>query len=226
MPGEGRSSLFRAGETPLLDVRRARRALLSADPELAALMKQVGPFRLRMNELHSPMTALAEAIIYQQLTGKAAATIHGRVHALGTRGRFPTADELRALHVAKLRKAGLSRAKTAALKDLALKTLDGTLPTLGRLRRMPDEEIVERLTSIRGIGTWTVEMLLIFRLGRPDILPATDYGVRKGFARAFGNGAALPTPKEVVARGERWRPYRTMASWYLWRALDLPKETG
>jgi DNA-3-methyladenine glycosylase II len=226
MPGKGRSSLFRAGETLLLDLRRARRALVAADPELARLMKRLGPFRLRTNELHSPMTALAEAIIYQQLTGKAAATIHGRVRALGSRGRFPSAEELRALSVAKLRKAGLSRAKTAALKDLAAKTLDGTVPALSRLRRMPDEEILERLTSIRGIGRWTVEMLLIFRLGRPDVLPATDYGVRKGFARAFGNSkGALPTPKEILARGERWRPYRTMASWYLWRALDLPKET-
>ena len=224
MPGEGRSSLFRAGLAPLLDARRARRALVAADPELALLMKRVGPFRLRTNELHSPMTALAEAIIYQQLTGKAAATIHGRVHALGTRGRFPTAEELCALTVAKLRKAGLSRAKTAALKDLAKKTLDGTVPTLAKLRRMPDEEIIERLTSIRGIGHWTVEMLLIFRLGRPDILPATDYGVRKGFARAFGGGA-LPTPKQITARGESWRPYRTMASWYLWRANDLPKDS-
>jgi DNA-3-methyladenine glycosylase II len=214
--------LFRAGASPLLDVRRARRTLLAADPELALLMKRVGSFRLRTNELHSPMTALAEAIIYQQLTGKAAATIHGRVHGLGSRGRFPTAEELCALSVAKLRKAGLSRAKTAALKDLAKKTLDGTVPTLAKLRRMPDEEIVERLTSIRGIGHWTVEMLLIFRLGRPDILPATDYGVRKGFARAFANGA-LPTPRQVSERGERWRPYRTMASWYLWRALELPE---
>lgn len=213
--------MFRAGKAPLLDARRARRALVAADPELAALMRRVGAFRLRVNELHSPMTALAQAIIYQQLTGKAAATIHGRVQALGSRGRFPTAEELGALSVAKLRKAGLSRAKTAALKDLAKKTLDGTVPALARLRRMPDQEILERLTSIRGIGQWTVEMLLIFRLGRPDILPATDYGVRKGFARAFGDGK-LPTPKQILERGERWRPYRTMASWYLWRAVDLP----
>jgi DNA-3-methyladenine glycosylase II len=215
--------LFRAGEAPLLDARRARRALATADGDLAALMKRVGPFRLRTNALHSPMTALGEAIVYQQLTGKAAVTILGRVQALSARGQFPSAEELRALSTARLRKAGLSRAKTAALKDLAAKTLDGTVPTLARLRRMPDEEIVERLTSIRGIGRWTVEMLLIFRLGRPDVLPSTDYGVRKGFARAFGNGA-LPTPKEVAERGERWRPYRTMASWYLWRAVELPKD--
>ncbi|HKA24667.1 MAG TPA: DNA-3-methyladenine glycosylase 2 family protein [Candidatus Eisenbacteria bacterium] len=217
--------MFRAGEAPLLDARRARRALVVADPELAALMRSVGAFRLRTNELHSPMTALAEAIIYQQLTGQAAATIHGRVHALGTRGRFPTAEELSGIPVAKLRKAGLSRAKTAALKDLAAKTLDGTVPGMARLRRMPDDEIVERLTSIRGIGRWTVEMLLIFRLGRPDVLPTTDYGVRKGFARAFGTNGSLPTPKQVAERGERWRPYRTMASWYLWRALELPEKS-
>jgi 3-methyladenine DNA glycosylase/8-oxoguanine DNA glycosylase len=218
-------SLFRAGPALGFDSRRARRTLTAADRELARLMKRVGPFRLRVNELHSPYSALAQAIVYQQLTGKAAATIFGRVHALGTRGRFPTAEELCAIRVPKLRGAGLSRAKAAALKDLAAKTLDGTVPTMARLRRMPDAEIVERLTSIRGIGRWTVEMLLIFRLGRQDILPSSDYGVRKGFARAFGNGK-LPTPKELEARGERWRPYRTMASWYLWRAVELPKENG
>jgi DNA-3-methyladenine glycosylase II len=223
MPGEGRSSLFRAGETPLLDARRARRALTTADPELATLMKRVGPFRMRTNEMHSPLSALGEAIVYQQLTGKAAATIWGRVCALSGNGHFPSPEELRTLSTRKLRTAGLSRAKTKALKDLAAKTLDGTVPTMARLRRMADEEIVERLTSIHGIGTWTVEMLLIFRLGRPDVLPVTDYGVRKGFARAFGD-AKLPTPRQVAERGERWRPFRTMASWYLWRALELPKE--
>src|SRR5262249_6677113 len=137
MPGEGRSSLFHAGEAPLLDARRARRALVVADPELAALMRSVGAFRLRTNELHSPMTALAEAIIYQQLTGQAAATIHGRVHALGTRGRFPTAEELWRIPVAKLRKAGVSRAQTAALTSLAPQTLAGNVPRMARAPRMP-----------------------------------------------------------------------------------------
>ena len=121
----------------------------------------------------------------------------------------------------KLRGAGLSRNKMMALKDLAAKTLDGTVLTLARLERMKDEEIIERLTQVRGIGRWTVEMLLMFRLGRPDVLPVGDYGVRKGFSIVYGT-EGLPTPKELARYGERWRPYRTVASWYMWRALDLP----
>jgi len=221
MPGEGRSTRFRAAAGLPFDVRRARRTLAAADSELATLMRRAGPFRLRTNDLHSPMSALGEAIIYQQLTGKAAATILGRVQALAGRRGFPTAEDLRALSLPRLRSAGLSRAKAEALKDLAAKTLDGTVPRMARLRRMEDEEIIERLTSIRGIGRWTVEMLLIFRLGRPDVLPATDYGLRKGYARAFGL-AELPAPRAIAERGERWKPFRTMASWYLWRAVELP----
>ena len=221
MPGEGRSTRFRATAGLPFDVRRARRTLAKADGELATLMRRAGPFRLRTNDLHSPMSALGEAIIYQQLTGKAAATILGRVQALAGRRGFPTAEDLRALSLPRLRSAGLSRAKAEALKDLAAKTLDGTVPKMARLRRMEDEEIIERLTSIRGIGRWTVEMLLIFRLGRPDVLPATDYGLRKGYARAFGL-AELPAPRAIAERGERWKPFRTMASWYLWRAVELP----
>ena len=121
---------------------------------------------------------------------------------------------------ARLRAAGLSRGKTEALKDLAAKTLDGTVPTIRELHRLGDEEIVERLTAVRGIGRWTVEMMLIFRLGRPDVMPATDYGVRKGYARVFRK-RKLPEPKAFLARSERWRPFRTMASWYLWRANEL-----
>ena len=121
----------------------------------------------------------------------------------------------------RLRAAGLSRAKLAAIKDLSEKSLTGVVPTSRAIATMPDEEIVERLTVIRGVGRWTVEMLLIFKLGRPDVLPATDYGVRQGFARAYGR-VELPTPKELEAHGERWRPYRTVAAWYLWRSLELP----
>jgi 3-methyladenine DNA glycosylase/8-oxoguanine DNA glycosylase len=123
-----------------------------------------------------------------------------------------------------LRQAGLSRSKLAAIRDLAEKTLAGQVPTLPQLRRMSDEEIIEKLIPIRGVGRWTVEMLLIFRLGRPDVLPITDYGVRKGFGRVFQRGK-LPTSSQLVRRGERWRPYRSVASWYLWRALDLPTVT-
>jgi DNA-3-methyladenine glycosylase II len=135
--------------------------------------------------------------------------------------RFPRPADVAAMPEEKLRSAGLSRAKTAAIKDLAEKALDGTVPASARaLEKLSDAEIVERLTAVRGIGPWTVEMLLIFRLARPDVLPATDYGVRKGFAQVRGL-KDLPSPKELLAFGERWRPYRTVASWYLWRVLDL-----
>lgn len=169
--------------------------------------------------MQSPFEALAEAIVYQQLTGKAAATIFGRVKAAVGEKRLKPEALLAAPDEA-LRGAGLSRAKLAALKDLADKTKAGVVPSLTVLKRLSDEAIVERLTSIRGVGRWTVEMLLIFKLGRPDVLPVGDYGIRKGFARTFGL-AELPTPRDVAARGERWRPHRTVASWYLWRALEL-----
>jgi 3-methyladenine DNA glycosylase/8-oxoguanine DNA glycosylase len=160
------------------------------------------------------------SIVYQQLTGKAAATILARaIRVCGPR-RFPTPRQLLAVAPERLREAGLSTAKTAALRDLAQKTLDGTVPSLARIRRMPDEEIVERLTTVRGIGRWTVEMLLIFRLGRADVLPVTDLGVRKGFGLVFRRGR-MPEPSVMFRRGERWKPYRSVASWYLWRALEL-----
>jgi 3-methyladenine DNA glycosylase/8-oxoguanine DNA glycosylase len=199
------------------DAGTARAHLVAADKKLARLMERVGPFRLQLRDTHNTFGALAEAIVYQQLTGKAAATIYGRVKALYPRRRFGPEGVL-ATSDAQLRACGLSGNKLLALKDLAAKTQSGVVPTLRRLRMMSDDEIVERLTAVRGIGRWTVEMLLIFRLARPDVLPVDDYGVRKGFAIAFGG--ALPPPRAVTARGERWRPYRTMASWYLWRAVD------
>ncbi|HYO51838.1 DNA-3-methyladenine glycosylase [Archangium sp.] len=198
----------------------ARRALAKADPTLGALMKRVGSFRMRVNSIQSPFLALAESIVYQQLTGKAAATIFGRVRERVGKGRRFTPEAVLAQPVESLREAGLSGAKTAALRDLAAKALEGEIPTLARARRMSDAELVEHLTKVRGIGQWTVEMLLIFRLGRPDVLPVDDYGVRKGFMRTYGL-EELPRPKELLAYGERWRPWRTVASWYLWRSLEL-----
>ena len=209
----GRAGHERLGFDP--DV--AREHLRARDAKLARLIEAVGPFAMRLDDVASTFGALAESIVYQQLTGKAAATIFGRVRTacgeVAPEKMLATTDDA-------LRGAGLSRAKLAALKDLAQKTLDGTVPELGLLRRMGDEDIVDALTHVRGIGRWTVEMLLIFRLGRPDVLPVADYGVRKGFARAFKK-RKLPTPKELAVYGEKWRPYRTMASWYLWRANDL-----
>jgi 3-methyladenine DNA glycosylase/8-oxoguanine DNA glycosylase len=202
------------------DPEVACRRLCGVDPAMDSLIGRVGEFTMRPVPAHSLFQALVRSIVYQQLTGKAAATILGRVVALFAPKRFPTPGDLLEISTDQLRSAGLSRAKTAALKDLALRTLDGTVPSLGRVRLMDDEEIIERLTTVRGIGSWTVEMLLIFKLGRPDVLPVGDLGVRKGFALTLGK-RKLPEPAAMVRRAERWRPYRSVASWYLWRALEL-----
>ena len=170
-----------------------------------------------------PFDALAESIAYQQLSGKAAATIFGRVRALYPKKKWLDPEQLLATPDEILRAAGLSRAKTAALKDLAAKTIDGTVPAGRALIRMSDDEIITRLTAVRGIGRWTVEMLLLFDLGRPDVWPVDDYGVRKGFAKTFGR-RKLPTPKQLMKFGEKWRPYRSAAAWYFWRALDTPEK--
>lgn len=194
--------------------------LSEADSELGGLIGRVGEFTMRPAPGQSLFASLVRSIVYQQLTGKAAATILGRVTGLFAPRRFPRPDDLLRVSPDRLRQAGLSAAKTAALRDLAAKTLDGTVPSLARVRRMEDEEIVERLTAVRGVGRWTVEMLLIFRLGRPDVLPVGDLGVRKGFALTFRK-RKLPEPAAMTRRAERWRPYRSVASWYLWRALEL-----
>lgn len=198
---------------------KAKRALTKADPVLGRHMERVGEYTIKTNDVSDLYETLAEAIVYQQLHGKAAATIFGRLKALGGANGFPTPRALLALDDAKLRGAGVSSAKMRAIRDLAAKQHAGELPSIDEARTMDDAAIAERLTSVRGIGPWTVEMLLIFRLGRPDVLPATDYGVQQGFQKVFRT-KALPTPRQVLERGERWRPYRTMAAWYLWRALD------
>ena len=196
--------------------------LRAADAGLARLIDAVGPFRMELKRTSTLFSALAEAIVYQQLSGKAAATIYGRVCALFPRAHDgPTAAHIARTSDAPLRAAGLSHAKLLALRDLAQRSAARQLPTLAQARRMDDDAIIERLTAVRGIGRWTVEMLLMFRLGRPDVLPADDYGVRKGFALAFKQ-RELPTRQALEKRGARWQPYRTVASWYLWRALDLP----
>jgi DNA-3-methyladenine glycosylase II len=201
------------------DPQEAIEHLASADPTLAQLIERVGPFKMALRRMHNPFEALARNIIFQQLHGNAATAIHGRVLALFGKQRLDPQDILDASE-AELRGAGLSGAKLVALKDLAAKTLNGTVPSLARLKRMSDAEIIERLTEVRGIGRWTVEMLLIFRLGRADVLPVGDYAVRKGYALAYGLTES-PKPKVLEAYGERWRPYRSVASWYLWRASEL-----
>jgi DNA-3-methyladenine glycosylase II len=199
----------------------AHRHLSATDPRLATLIARSRRYEIKPAVSIRPFDALAESIAYQQLSGKAAATIFGRVRALYPKRKWLDPEKLLATPDEKLRGAGLSRAKTAALKDLAAKTIDGTVPSGRALIRMSDDEIIARLTTVRGIGRWTVEMLLLFDLGRPDVWPVDDYGVRKGFAKTFGK-RKLPTPKQLMKLGEKWRPYRSVAAWYFWRALDAP----
>jgi DNA-3-methyladenine glycosylase II len=206
-------------ELPPFDLRLAMNTLAAKDPCLAPLIKETQEFRVEKGAAESPYEVLVEAIAHQSISGKAAATIYGRVKALGSNGSIPTPHEMLKLRKPALRKAGLSGAKIQAMKDLAKKTLEGVVPTLEEAHKMSDEELVKRLVSVRGIGAWTVEMFLIFRLGRPDVLPVHDLGVRKGWAITYGK-KYMPKPKELLAFGERWRPYRTVASWYMWRACQ------
>jgi 3-methyladenine DNA glycosylase/8-oxoguanine DNA glycosylase len=203
------------------DPQTASTHLCSRDARLAAIIRRVGPLGIRPDPTQTTFEALARSIVYQQLAGRAAAAIHGRLRALFPRGR-PRPEALLAMGDESLRGAGLSRGKVLALRDLAERTLDGTVPGVRLLRTMGDEAIVERLTKVRGIGRWTVEMLLIFRLGRGDVLPVSDYGVRHGFQLAFGK-RALPTSRQLTRHAEVWRPFRSAASWYLWRAVDLAR---
>lgn len=183
------------------------------------LIREHGHCALVPEQRRSPFESLVSAVAHQQLHGKAAATILGRFRALFAPARFPQAQQLEDVSDDALRGCGFSRAKTAALRDIAEKTLSGVVPTSRAIARMSDEEIIGRLTAVRGVGRWTVEMLLIFKLGRPDVLPADDFGVRNGLRVAF-DLPAMPSPKEVLAHGEPWRPFATTAAWYLWRAAD------
>ena len=201
------------------DARAAVRALREADPALARTIETFGPFAMKRQAMRTPFEALLRAIVYQQLSGRAAGAIHARMLALFEGGR-PTPRALETMSEERLREVGLSRAKAAAARDLAAKTLARVVPGTRALRAMPDDEIVARLVQVRGIGRWTAEMLLMSHLARPDVLPATDLGIRRGFARIQGLDD-LPEPADLLAHGERWRPWRTVASWYLWRAADL-----
>ena len=205
--------------TPCFDLAKATRHLSERDDCLKRLIAETVPFQMDQDPLQSPYEALLEAIAYQSISGKAAATIYGRIKALSATGRAPTPQEILKLRKTVLRKAGLSGAKVLAMKDLAKKTIEGVVPTLEQAEKLSDEELVERLVSVRGIGAWTVEMFLIFNLGRPDVLPIHDLGVKKGWSVTYGK-KHMPKPKELLAFGERWRPYRTIASWYMWRAFE------
>jgi DNA-3-methyladenine glycosylase II len=201
------------------DLATAVTHLSNCDPCIARLIEEVVPFNPEIDHSQSPYEALMEAIAYQSISGKAAATIYARIKALSAAGGPPTPREMLKLKKPALRKAGLSGAKILAMKDLAQKTIDGIVPTHEEALKLSDEELVKRLISVRGIGAWTVEMFLIFRLGRPDVLPIHDLGVQKGWSVAYGK-KHMPRPKELFAFGERWRPYRTVASWYMWRAFE------
>jgi len=218
----GQGALFDGDGVFGFDPDAAVAHLREADPVLAKVIDEVGPFRMRLRGARSIFAALAEAIVYQQLNGKAAASIFARVCAL-----FPVAHGLNAELIlrtsdAKLRAAGLSTNKMLSIRDLARKSVDGEIPTLAEAHRMDDEELIERLTQVRGIGRWTVEMLLISRLGRPDVWPVDDYGIRAGFA-AMHRKRKFPAPKDLIKPGAKWKPYRSVASWYLWRAADRAK---
>ena len=222
--------------SPRYDSDTAIAHLSVVDPKLGMLISLAGPYRLTLKSQHSPFETLLESIVYQQLHGAAAATILRRVLEISG-GIHPSPQAILDTPDQLLRGAGLSQNKMLAIRDLAAKTLDGTVPTLERIRRMNDEDIIEHLTEVRGIGRWTVEMLLMFRLGRPDVLPVSDFGVRKGFHLAFQRRGAftampfggkrtvtqkdLPAPQIMQRRAEKWRPWRSVASWYLWRACDL-----
>ena len=218
--------------SPSYDIALALQELSSADPKLGRLIALVGPFTMKLASAQSPFEALLESIIYQQLHGKAAAAIHARLiasFAAVAGGAHPDPQHILDCPNEQLRAAGLSHNKALAVRDLAARTIDGTVPTLARIRRMSDEAIIEHLTEVRGIGRWTVEMMLIFRLGRPDILPVDDYGVRKGFALTFTGlkpgqkvtPGALPKADVMRKRARKWQPWCSVASWYLWRACDL-----
>ncbi len=211
----------------------ASQTLAASDRKLARLLERAGPFTLRLKPTASPFEALLESIVHQQLNGRAARTIHDRVLALfadnSPAPAHPTPEALLRLPDNRLRAAGLSAGKLTALRDLAEKTSSGVVPSLAQLRRMTDADVIAHLTQVRGIGVWTAEMLLIFRLGRPNVLPVGDYGVRKGFALTFGalrpgvrvQIEDLPDAETMRRRAARWHPWCSVASWYLWRACDL-----
>ena len=197
----------------------ASKALCAADRRLGRLIARVGPCEIEFSSASTPFQTLLRAIVHQQLSGRAAEAIHRRVLGLAPHRCVLTAARVAKLPDVELRAAGLSRAKVMAIQDLAARTLDGTVPSRRVLERLSDDDIVERLTVVRGIGRWTVEMLLMFYCARPDVLPVDDLGVRKGYMVTYRT-LKLPATAELREYGERWRPYRSVASWYLWRAAD------
>lgn len=208
-------------QTPFAKAAAIAAAHLSKiDPDLGRVIKATGPVLLVPDEARTPFYALLRAIAHQQLSGRAAETIMGRFHNLFPNVPHPAPEQVVTLEDAVLRGVGFSRPKIKYIKDLAARAISGHVPTHDEVITFGDEELIERLTEIKGIGRWTVEMLLIFKLGRMDVLPIHDLGIQKGFMITYRK-RRMPTPEAILKYGEKWRPYRTIASWYLWRAVDL-----
>jgi DNA-3-methyladenine glycosylase II len=204
--------------------RKGARYLRKLDPVLGEVIGKVGLVEVAPRRL-TPFQSLVQAVIHQQLSGKAAGTILRRFEGLFEGGRFPSPQEVLVKTPEELRSVGLSRSKASYIRDIAEKTVAGIIPSLEECDRLSDEEIIARLTQIKGVGRWTVEMLLIFNLGRPDVLPIHDLGVRRGFQRAFRK-RQMPSPEKLELFGRRWQPHRTTAAWYLWRAAEFLESGG
>jgi DNA-3-methyladenine glycosylase II len=202
---------------------QAIRHLRSADPAMNTLIARIGPCGLRHERTREPYEALVRAIAYQQLHGRAAECILGRFLAIFPDKPFPSPEDVLATDAASMRACGFSAGKVAAIQDIALKAHQGVVPTRRAAARLADDALVERLVSIRGVGRWTVEMLLMFTLGRPDVLPVDDFGVREGYRLLHGLDAQ-PKPKAMAEIGRAWAPFRSFAAWYLWRRADEGKK--
>lgn len=201
----------------------ALKHLSTVDSVMRRLIREHGPCKLEHEPWRSPFQSLVLAVAHQQLHATAAGNILRRFKQLFPKRRFPKPEDLAKVTDARLRACGFSFAKISAIRDIAAKTLDGTIPSSRQIEKLGDEEIIERLTEARGVGRWTVEMLLIFQLGRKNVLPVDDFGVRSGFRTAYKK-REMPKPKDLLKFGERWRPYATTAAWYLWRAADAAKK--
>ena len=201
----------------------ALKHLAAVDPVMRKLILEVGACQLEPEPWRSPFQSLVQAVAHQQLNGTAANTILTRFIKLFPQRKFPKPEDLANVTDAQIRACGFSFAKIKAIRDIAEKTLSGVVPTSRQIVKLTDDEIIVRLTEVRGVGRWTVEMLLIFQLGREDVLPADDFGVRSGFRVAYKK-REMPKPKDLLKFGERWRPHATTAAWYLWRAADAAKK--
>lgn len=210
---------------PRVTAPRAAAHLAACDPDLAALIRRVGPCRVQQDRTTSPYEALVRAIAHQQLHGAAARAITARMLALFPDEAFPRPESLLAVDPARLRACGFSAAKIETIRGIAAGAASGLVPTRRSAQRLSDAALIERLVSLRGVGRWTVEMLLMFTLNRPDVLPVDDFGVREGWRRLKGL-AAQPKPRALAEIGETWAPYRSTAAWYLWRAAEEGKGGG